>query len=248
LSGRSQCPDVPSGENPRPRQQGIGDSAGATQYDALANARQQAIEKYLWNDKEGWYADYDLKTHKVRNQLTAAALFRCTSMPRHASERRKWRRRRVAAAQTRRADHHHRQQRPAVGRPQRLGAAAVGGGRGPAKLWPAKIAMEVTWRFLTNVQHTYDSKQKLVEKYDVSSTGTGGGGEYPLQDGFGWTNGVTLKMLDLICPQKPTLRCLPATRPATAPSAQSLPAANDPAPADAKDRLLTLFAPSLPKS
>lgn len=52
-----------------------GDSAGATQYDALANARQQAIEKYLWNDKEGWYADYDLKTHKVRNQLTAAALF-----------------------------------------------------------------------------------------------------------------------------------------------------------------------------
>ncbi len=39
-----------------------------------------------------------------------------------------------------------------------------------------KIAMEVTWRFLTNVQHTYDSKQKLVEKYDVSSTGTGGGG------------------------------------------------------------------------
>ncbi|VEA46916.1 trehalase [Salmonella enterica subsp. arizonae] len=61
----------------------------------------------------------------------------------------------------------------------------------------------MTWRFLTNVQHTYDREKKLVEKYDVSSTGTGGGGgEYPLQDGFGWTNGVTLKMLDLICPQK----------------------------------------------
>ncbi|MGQ7190152.1 trehalase family glycosidase [Escherichia sp. HC-CC] len=30
----------------------------------------------------------------------------------------------------------------------------------------------------------------------------GGGGEYPLQDGFGWTNGVTLKMLDLICPKE----------------------------------------------
>ena len=44
--------------------------------------------------------------------------------------------------------------------------------------------------------------EKLVEKYDVSTTGTGGGGgEYPLQDGFGWTNGVTLKMLDLICPK-----------------------------------------------
>jgi alpha,alpha-trehalase len=89
IAGRSQCPDVPSGENPRPRQQ-AGDSAGAAQYDALANARQKAIEKYLWNDKEGWYADYDLKTHKVRNQLTARRCSRCTSMPRHASGRRKW--------------------------------------------------------------------------------------------------------------------------------------------------------------
>ncbi|MDP0902247.1 trehalase family glycosidase, partial [Klebsiella pneumoniae] len=44
-----------------------GDSSGATQYDALANARQQAIDKYLWNDKDGCYADYDLKSHKVRN-------------------------------------------------------------------------------------------------------------------------------------------------------------------------------------
>ena len=58
-------------------------------------------------------------------------------------------------------------------------------------------------RFLKNVQHTYDREQKLVEKYDVSSTGTGGGGgEYPLQDGFGWSNGVTLKMLDLVCPKR----------------------------------------------
>ncbi len=89
-----------------------------------------------------------------------------------------------------------------------------------------KIAMEVTWRFLTNVQHTYDSKQKLVEKYDVSSTGTGGGGgEYPLQDGFGWTNGVTLKMLDLICPQEKPCDALPATRPATTPSPQDKPVA-----------------------
>lgn len=51
--------------------------------------------------------------------------------------------------------------------------------------------------------HTYDRDKKLVEKYDVSTTGTGGGGgEYPLQDGFGWSNGVTLKMLDLVCPKE----------------------------------------------
>lgn len=52
-----------------------GDEAKATQYEGFANARQKGIESYLWNDKEGWYADYDLKSQKVRNQLTAAALF-----------------------------------------------------------------------------------------------------------------------------------------------------------------------------
>jgi alpha,alpha-trehalase len=55
-----------------------------------------------------------------------------------------------------------------------------------------------------------------VEKYDVSSTGTGGGGgEYPLQDGFGWTNGVTLKMLDLVCPKEQPCDSLPAKEPVT---------------------------------
>lgn len=52
-----------------------GDDAKAAQYEGFANARQKGIETWLWNDKEGWYADYDLKSHKVRNQLTAAALF-----------------------------------------------------------------------------------------------------------------------------------------------------------------------------
>ncbi len=70
----------------------------------------------------------------------------------------------------------------------------------------------------------------------VFASERGGGGEYPLQDGFGWTNGVTLKMLDLICPQEKPCDALPATRPAPTPSPQdkpvAAPAANDPAPAE----------------
>ena len=39
---------------------------------------------------------------------------------------------------------------------------------------------------------------ELVEKYDVLVPGrVGGGGEYPLQDGFGWTNGVMRKLMAL---------------------------------------------------
>lgn len=195
-----------------------GDDAKAAQYEDFANARQKGIETWLWNDKEGWYADYDLKSHKVRNQLTAAALF-----PLFVNAAAKDRAGKVAAA----TQSHLLQ-------PGGLATTSVKSGQqwdapnGWAPLqWVATsglqnygqndVAMDVTWRFLTNVQHTYDREKKLVEKYDVSSTGTGGGGgEYPLQDGFGWTNGVTLKMLDLICAKDKPCDSVPATRPAPA--------------------------------
>lgn len=195
-----------------------GDDAKAAQYDGFANARQKGIEKYLWNDKEGWYADYDLKSHKVRNQLTAAALF-----PLYVNAAAKDRASKVATA----TQAHLLQ-------PGGLATTSVKSGQqwdapnGWAPLqWVAasglqnygqdNVAMDVTWRFLTNVQHTYDREKKLVEKYDVSTTGTGGGGgEYPLQDGFGWTNGVTLKMLDLICAKEKPCDNVPASRPTPA--------------------------------
>jgi alpha,alpha-trehalase len=43
----------------------------------------------------------------------------------------------------------------------------------------------------------YQHTGKLVEKYNVERDLPGGGGEYPLQDGFGWTNGVTQALLTL---------------------------------------------------
>jgi alpha,alpha-trehalase len=51
---------------------------------------------------------------------------------------------------------------------------------------------------MANVNRVYGENGKLVEKYDVVATGRpGGGGEYPSQDGFGWTNGVMRKLMAL---------------------------------------------------
>ena len=193
-----------------------GDAASASKYEALATARQKAIESHLWNDKEGWYADYDLKSKKVRNQLTAAALF-----PLYVKAAAQDRADKVAAATSSR-----------LLKPGGIATTTVNSGQqwdapnGWAPLqWVAaeglqnygqeKVSMDVTWRFLKNVQHTYDREKKLVEKYDVSTTGTGGGGgEYPLQDGFGWSNGVTLKMLDRVCPKEKPCDSVPENRPA----------------------------------
>ena len=51
---------------------------------------------------------------------------------------------------------------------------------------------------MVTVSRVYRQTGKLVEKYDVIATNQpGGGGEYPTQDGFGWTNGVMLKLMAL---------------------------------------------------
>ena len=43
----------------------------------------------------------------------------------------------------------------------------------------------------------FEEKRKMIEKYNVIQPGDlAGGGEYPLQDGFGWTNGVYAALYD----------------------------------------------------
>ncbi|WP_345831533.1 alpha,alpha-trehalase TreF [Erwinia sp. HDF1-3R] len=59
------------------------------------------------------------------------------------------------------------------------------------------LAKEIATRWLQIVGATYDRHHKMVEKYNVAGRAPvlAGGGEYPLQDGFGWTNGVTRRLL-----------------------------------------------------
>jgi alpha,alpha-trehalase len=45
-------------------------------------------------------------------------------------------------------------------------------------------------------EKVYKATGKLMEKYNVVDIDKdAGGGEYPGQDGFGWTNGVLLKLI-----------------------------------------------------
>ncbi|WP_043446294.1 alpha,alpha-trehalase TreA [Halotalea alkalilenta] len=59
------------------------------------------------------------------------------------------------------------------------------------------LAAEIARRWIgCNVDYYY-RRRKLIEKYDVVTGGTASGGEYPAQDGFGWTNGVLSALLAL---------------------------------------------------
>ena len=59
------------------------------------------------------------------------------------------------------------------------------------------LAREVAHRWIRRNLQVFAAERKLVEKYDVTGDAAAGGGEYPLQDGFGWTNGVLRALLVL---------------------------------------------------
>ena len=62
-----------------------------------------------------------------------------------------------------------------------------------------KEGLEAMERWLNRNEEVYKSTGKMMEKYDVVNTSLlAGGGEYPLQDGFGWTNGVALAFLEIL--------------------------------------------------
>jgi alpha,alpha-trehalase len=57
------------------------------------------------------------------------------------------------------------------------------------------LAATARERWLALNRRTYRATGRMMEKYDVVDLGRrAGGGEYPTQDGFGWTNGVALAL------------------------------------------------------
>ena len=60
------------------------------------------------------------------------------------------------------------------------------------------IAKTIAERWMSVNEHVYENTGKMLEKYNVENIHLpSGGGEYPTQDGFGWSNGVYLKLYSL---------------------------------------------------
>ncbi|MGM0580392.1 MAG: alpha,alpha-trehalase TreF [Bacteroidota bacterium] len=61
------------------------------------------------------------------------------------------------------------------------------------------LGLDVMDRWLNLNEKVYLQTGKMMEKYNVADTSLqAGGGEYPLQDGFGWTNGVAVAMKKIL--------------------------------------------------
>ena len=166
-------------------------------YTQWAQARQKAVEQHLW-DPAGFYADYDWQKQALSDRISAASLY-----PLYAGLATQAHAEQTAANVNQQllrpggvatTTQNSGQQWDAPNGWAPLQLIAVQGLRGYGQ---DALAETIGRRFLQQVQNLYGREAKLVEKYDIEGGQGGGGGEYALQDGFGWTNGVTLELLKL---------------------------------------------------
>jgi alpha,alpha-trehalase len=175
-----------------------GDSLGAAAFEARASARRAAIGRYLWSAADGAFVDYDWQREQPRRDLTAAIaaplyVGLATLEQAHGVGRAITSRLLVPGgiATTERASP---QQWDRANGWAPLQWMAVAGLR---RYGQRALAQEIAHRWLETIGRLYERECKLVEKYAMHEDSDGGsGGEYPLQDGFGWTNGVALQLLD----------------------------------------------------
>jgi alpha,alpha-trehalase len=171
----------------------------AGEFARRAAARRAAIDRYLWDASAGAYLDYQWTQRATITRLSAALLY--PLFVGLASESQ-------AAAVVRTTTRELLRSGGIVTTPLDTGEQwDAPNGWAPIQ-WIAisglrqyrqnSLAEMIACRWMINVNDLYRQSGKLVEKYDVISAGrSAGGGEYPTQDGFGWTNGVMRKLIAL---------------------------------------------------
>lgn len=174
------------------------DTACAHKFTLRAHRRKQAIDRYLWDSGRGYFCDYDWRTRRRTDELSAATLYPLFVGLASAHQAN------AVAAVTR----HRLLRRGGIVTTTIVTGQQWDAPNGWAPLqWIAieglrhyghpRLAFTIARRWIRTVRRVYQHTGKMVEKYNVEQELPGGGGEYPLQDGFGWTNGVTEALLTL---------------------------------------------------
>ncbi len=179
------------------RSAAAGDRAGAAEFAALAAKRRAALNRYFWVPKEGRYADWDRVARKPTPRVSAAMLFPlfagAASPQQAAAVAATVRRDLLATGGLRTTPMRTGQQWDSPNGWAPLQWVAIAG---LEKTGQGELAREIAKRWLGTVEAAYAETGKMLEKYDVEERKPGGGGEYPTQDGFGWTNGVTSAIME----------------------------------------------------
>jgi len=170
----------------------------ARRYRAIAEQRARAIRRIFWNEKRGTFTDYLWKERKLSDAVTAAGAY-----PLYFDIATRDDSARVASTI-----------RMKLLRPEGIVPTPIVSGQQwdapngwPPLQWIAvqglrrsgenDLASAIASGWVRENVDGFRKTGKLVEKYDVTGSDTAKGGEYPTQDGFGWTNGVLRAIFDV---------------------------------------------------
>jgi alpha,alpha-trehalase len=179
----------------------LGKTAEAKQWDAQADARRSAINKYLWNAEQGMYFDYDFVTHQqsTYRYLTAFyPLWAGIADEQQSSGLKKnlhWFEQSGGLAMST-VNSGTQWDLPFGWAPPSWIAIA-----GLQKAGDMQDARRLSEKFMKTIQTNFDRDHTIREKYDVvnrSSELNVATGYKTNVVGFGWTNAAYLKMQQLL--------------------------------------------------
>ncbi len=172
------------------------DIALIKKFQGIVKQRKATVQKLFWNTELNFFTDYQFVSGKNSQQMTLAAvapLFFKVADKNQAAK--------VAALLEEKFLHagglatslvHSGQQWDAPNAWSPLQWMAY---KGLKNYGLDDLAEKVRQNWLATNEKVFQNTGKMMEKYNVVETELqAGGGEYPNQDGFGWTNGVYLKL------------------------------------------------------
>lgn len=176
-----------------------GDKGKATQYAGKAVQRREALRKYFWNKNLRFFFDYDFTEGHTTNKWSIAGVMPLSVQAATSQQAKDVRdavqQKFLKAGGVVTTLYHTGQQWDAPNGWAPLQFVTV---KGLLNYGYQELAKTIAERWMTVNENVFKATGRMMEKYNVENIHLeSGGGEYPTQDGFGWTNGVYLKFFDL---------------------------------------------------
>jgi alpha,alpha-trehalase len=169
----------------------------AANFEKKASKRREAVMRYCWNDELGMFFDFDFQRYRKKEVMSLATVY-----PLYFKMVTKRQADKVADA----IQAHFLRPGGVVTTPNNTGQQwDAPYGWAPLQWMTIQalrnygyndLANDIKQRWIDLNVKVYKNTGKMLEKYNVENMALEtGGGEYPAQDGFGWTNGVLQKLL-----------------------------------------------------
>jgi alpha,alpha-trehalase len=176
-----------------------GQEAKSKSYATKAEKRKAALLKYCWNPNLNYFFDYDFTEKHTTDKWTLAGV-----MPLYVRAATQEQATVVATAIQEKflrdggvvtSIYHTGQQWDAPNGWAPLQFVTV---TGLMNYGQSDLARTIGERWMSVNEKVFKATGRMLEKYNVENISLeSGGGEYPTQDGFGWTNGVYLKFYEM---------------------------------------------------